>query len=67
MKIKIKEWDYMGKKYRWTKNVKYQGYIECTCRDCQKTVRRLIEIGELEQIKINTDKEKFKADCIENR
>ena len=44
---KIKEWDYMGKRYKWTSKARHQGYIECTCKDCQKCVRRLVKTKEL--------------------
>ena len=47
METKIKEWDYMGKHYRWTEKARHEGYIECTCDECQKYVKRLVKTGEL--------------------
>ena len=64
MATKIKEWDYMGKRYRWTKKARHQGYIECTCNDCQKYVKRLVKTEELTLIhspSLKVGAEKFDA------
>ena len=50
MEKKIKEWDYIGKRYRWTRKAKHQGYIECTCAGCKRVVKHLVKSGELAEI-----------------
>jgi len=41
--------EYMGKQYSWKKNAKFQGIIDCTCKDCQKLIKKLVKTGQLKQ------------------
>ena len=43
--------NYLEKQYVWTKNAKFQGIIDCTCKECQKFIKKLVKNGQLKEVK----------------
>lgn len=53
-----KSWIYLGKKYTWLKDAKFQGFIDCTCKRCQKYMKILVKNKQLKK-EIITDFERM--------